>query len=222
MADDRIPAEFLGMARQLRRDVQVADAIFNVAVPKITDALRDRLRVRRPTSKSMSQMARDVVTSWHATIPSRFRLEFDSAASARSVEVVEARVGGSRWSTYGLFEDERGISVNIVVLRTVARDVSVVIHPVANVSLHALARRFQRGENSSVEAVLRDLGALAEPPAGSVDAVATSDGVWLGEITDANDTGQPGRTVRLRSVRSFVGGESLEVGRYAHVHRLLA
>jgi hypothetical protein len=54
------------------------------------------------------------------------------------------------------------------------------------------------------------------------DAVRTSDGVWLGEITEANDTAQPGRTVRLRSVRSFVGGESLETGRYAHIERMPA
>jgi hypothetical protein len=52
----RIPAEFLGLAREFRRQVLHDDAVFNERLPRIMDRLRDASRTLK-TPKSLARMA---------------------------------------------------------------------------------------------------------------------------------------------------------------------
>ena len=72
--------------------------------------------------------------------------------------------------------------------------------PLANISLHALARRIERGREHDHATLLRDLTVLAD--AGEEgERVNTPDGFWLGGTVDAEDTG---RAVRLRNIRTWL------------------
>jgi hypothetical protein len=74
------------------------------------------------------------------------------------------------------------------------------LHPQANVSLHALARRIERGHKRDHAALLRDLAVLAD--AGEEgERVDTGEGSWFGPVIDADDQG---RRIRMRNVRSWL------------------
>jgi hypothetical protein len=71
--------------------------------------------------------------------------------------------------------------------------------PIAICSLHSLARRIERGEDRTHDALLADLAALvdADPDA---DQVAAGDGFWIGPVIGMRG---PNDRSWVRSVRTF-------------------
>lgn len=103
----------------------------------------------------------------------------------------------------GQWEDdgELGVMLSTVTLAVHEGQMRQCWHPLAVVSLHALARRVERGDMRTLDALVGDLGALIDAD-GEVDRIATSDGFWFGGIIVAKDRGA-GRTVRVRKVHTW-------------------
>ena len=79
----------------------------------------------------------------------------------------------------------------------------------AAVSLHALARRYQRARDNSDAAIRADLAALVRSvdeveQANSDFAVPTADGQWIGEATDTDDRG---KVKTILAARTFISNE---------------
>lgn len=73
--------------------------------------------------------------------------------------------------------------------------------PGANVSLHALARRIERGADRSHAALTRDIAVLVDAGVEG-ERVDTAAGFWLGGVIDAMDGYRP---IKLRHVRTWIG-----------------
>jgi hypothetical protein len=74
--------------------------------------------------------------------------------------------------------------------------------PIASISMHALARWFERSGFRQQEALIAALATLVDAPA-EVEQVTTERGYWLGGVIDVMDH-QLGREVPLRSTRTWV------------------
>ena len=90
------------------------------------------------------------------------------------------------------------------------RELSLAMYTLCSASLHALARRYQRGHPTSDDAIIADLHALAAayerlrgPPEGSGFAVDAASGQWLGNALDTRSH-YSGRVERVPNVRTFV------------------
>ena len=79
--------------------------------------------------------------------------------------------------------------------------------PVANLSLHSLARWHERSADRSAAALHRDLRALAANLDAPSDRVPVPGGAWCGPTASATDDRE--RRVSLRSVRTFVSREMM-------------
>jgi hypothetical protein len=75
--------------------------------------------------------------------------------------------------------------------------------PIANLSLHARARRIERERDASDAAILADIAALADADAAS-GQVAAGDGAWLGDPTDVTTNFMVSGVARCMNVRTFV------------------
>jgi len=71
---------------------------------------------------------------------------------------------------------------------------------IASVSLHALARRFQRGWTTTDAAVMEDLRALALWQGGGGEfSVPVADGFWVGSTRETTFAGQTQRSLLVRT-----------------------
>jgi hypothetical protein len=206
---DRVPAEFVGLARQFRREVMEDDRLVDAALARIATPLRRRL-AKKPGLRPA--MGHDTARAWTTLMPPTFRFDMATELGRSCLSISELRLTGSRWRSGGWANDEPGVSVLLLSLGTGTGKVAVEVRPVATLGLHALARRYQRGEGRDHPDIMRDLAYLATPPAGSADAVATGSGFWLGGVVWADD--DCGRRIRLRSVRTFIAAEQVPDGHY--------
>jgi hypothetical protein len=97
--------------------------------------------------------------------------------------------------------DEQGVAVTRVEVKQEGRKLHQRWGPYALVSLHGLARWFERSSHRDHSLLVRDLALLVEAPP-ERDAVRTPDGFWLGEVRPMKSAKD--RTQGIRSVRTFV------------------
>ena len=197
----RVPAEFTGQARVFRDQVRAVDLAMDAALAMITEPLRARLG-RHP--KLRNEMVVGTARLYSMLVPPQFRLGAVEATRHRTeFAIVERRIAVS-----GLRHDEwtdpehrePGVSICKFVLAMTNGTLLWRLHPQANVSLHALARRIERGHERDHAALLRDLAALAD--AGEEGGrVATGEGFWCGHVIDVDDQGH---RIRMRNVRTWL------------------
>ena len=176
----RVPAEFTGQARVFRDQVRAVDLAMDAALAMITEPLRARLG-RHP--KLRNEMVVGTARLYSMLVPPQFRLGAVEATRQRTeFAIVERRIAVS-WLRHDEWTDpehrEPGVSICKFVLAMTDGKLLWRLHPQANVSLHALARRIERGHEHDHTALLRDLAALAD--AGEEGGrVATGEGFWFG------------------------------------------
>ncbi len=121
MIEMRIPAEFLGLARQLRERVQHADDAVNAELAHIVAPLQRRL-ARKPALRP--DTAIDAARSWQRmTAGEQFRLAFDATTDDKQALVItEVRVNGIRLldHQWNRPEWESGVGIVQVKLTTTA------------------------------------------------------------------------------------------------------
>jgi hypothetical protein len=201
-----IAPEYLGQARSLRDRLKVVNvecsrAIDHIAAPLVARSKRSPI----PRREQLTDVARE----W-ACMPSFGLLDttIELVLGKRSLHIRQLRAGASDFRATGWKLDEPGISVVGLVLDIAAHRFTFVMPTLVSVSLHCLARRYQRGLEVSEEAIFADLHILAKAhlrlaggAVGDSFEVEAGGGCWRGCVSDASTNA--GRDLIL-SARTFI------------------
>jgi len=185
-----VPAEHLGQARMFRQSVVVADHRVNVGLSTIAEPLRRRL-ARKPTLRSDQVI--DTSRAWAELVSDAFTLGLRINPRKGSLSIIETRVCGGKWRSDGWDEPDWQSGISVIRITLMAEDgcLKTTVQPLANLLLHALARRFERGDGRTTGTVVRDLKALASGASGCAIAIPVpSGGRWIGERKAVRDEGQ--------------------------------
>ena len=197
----RIPVEFVGLARAFRSEVLRIDKQMDCALATLTAPLRARL-ARHPRLRH--EMIAGTTRLYGMMVPAAFRIGAVKVMKDRAEFCIsEARLTAT-WlhdDAWGDAERESGVALCRFVLVVHDRRLREHWHPMAIVSLHALARRVERSSERDHDALLRDLSLLVDTGDVVGERIDTPNGFWLGRVTDARDRS---RTVRVRSVRTWI------------------
>ena len=113
----------------------------------------------------------------------------------KSLLIRELRASASVYRAENWYEVEHGLIINAFVLEAGPSVYQCKVFTLVHLSLHALARRFQRGADASETAVMDDLRTLgqahhglADRPDGSEIAVPVGHGgAWIGTVETLTD-----------------------------------
>lgn len=189
LASSRVPAEFLGQARALRTAIAAEDQAVGEMVTQLDGTIRDRVQRGNPIPRRdvLAGVARD----WQRRLPQRGRLalEIDLAKRGKSLSVREMRLSSSEYLDSTWRETERGLALLVIGLDCAPLRYEFVKHTLCHVSLHALARRLERGADVTEGAILQDMRALGEAhraladrPNGAAFTVPVMGGSWRGNV----------------------------------------
>jgi hypothetical protein len=200
-----VPAEFAGRARVFRNRILASDNRVGPAINAITAYARDVLR-RRHTYRP--EHFKHLERAWRLTIPDMGRLAYATERGKDSLSIADARLCSSTFHK-AKWENEFGehsLALIIYSGRFTRGHIDIEAVPVSAVSLHALARRFQRSFDSSNQAVLRDLSLINF---NAKDLLNTSpfrqpagDGAWHGEVVTVATSEKPAQ--RILATRTFI------------------
>jgi hypothetical protein len=190
---ERPPAEFFGKARDLRRRVAAEDPVFDATVDALLGPVRDRRR-RFPHRSLRQETLINLVQSWRFMPCRDWRLDLTARLDKGKASLCEYRLVAGEMrkpndpNWLGHEDDVAAIKIDMAIS---GASVHLLSYCVTTFSLHALARRYQRGADSSDEALLHDcLVATRIDP-------ATLPGAGGHKITtDEHGGGWRGRTVR--------------------------
>ena len=153
---------------------------------------------------------KNIEAAWEA-LPSTFRLSVHAEYPSRKhLELSEVRLCPMKLHGPGWDDDseEENVGIQFVSLTVDKLQLEISTTRMHLVSQHALARRFQRGRDSSDAAVISDIRALLridpdEMLAGKEFTVAVHDGQWRGSVLDVQPQDRDG-PVKMAAVRTFV------------------
>ena len=198
-----MPSQFLGEARAFRNMVCAADRRVNAATTAVCRPILKRFATR-PQLRPGAMI--DVTRAWRDTVSDDFTLDVQVRAHRqKGLSIAELRVAGVRWTDLSWTNAEAapGISLVLMLLSTENSQFTFTVSPVCNLLLHALARRFQRGDGRDAAAILRDLRPLGAAIETTETEVPVSGGRWAGERVTARDNVN-GVTVPLLHVLTFL------------------
>jgi hypothetical protein len=194
----RVPAEFIGLARQLRRRIVKAHPEAAMAAEQLTLPLRPREDFAPIYGRSVLRVA---AARWRA-LPAFGRLHQVTQLAAGKLELIDLRVEPSRIEAERWDADEPALALSLrtIVIEPPAYDEKDRL--IVGIGLHALARRYERGSQRTDAAVLRDLVplALAYPEIararGEFAIPLSGGGRWIGTVGSPTDA--------VAVVRTFV------------------
>ena len=199
-----IPPEYLGQARSMRDrlkavNVECSRAIDHIAAPLVARSKRSPI----PRREQLTDVARE----W-ACMPAFGLLDtkIELVLGKRSLHIRQLRAGASDFRATGWKMDEAGVSVIGLMLDIAAHRFSFVMPSLVSVSLHALARRYQRGLEVNDAAIFGDLHTLAKAhlrlasgAVGDLFEVEAGGGCWRGNLTDASTNAGMDRILSART-----------------------
>lgn len=207
-----IGAEYWGKARDMRRRIAVEDREYDRLVDVLIQPVKERLR-RCPGRSLRPEMLIDLVQSWRFMSCRDWRLSLDASLEKHRASLIEHRlVAGTMrrpddpdWR--GLEEDLACVRVELLVNRSI---VHLESRCVAAISLHAIARRLQRAQDGSTEALMHDInlavqaasGEALTPGAGYVVTTHPDGGGWRGRAIRQHGPGGVSQTVL--SIRTWL------------------
>jgi len=187
-----VPREFVGRARDLRRRLGIADLQVGPGLTQALQPLQRRLD-RRATLRA--DLLTDAERRWREAVPSFGRLVMVAARQDRRAPVfceLRAMAGKFRFESWPTGY-EPGLILVLTLVELQCRALLTRQLNVAVVSLHALARRYQRGQDTTEAAIFSDLADLAPyartPDAlgGTAFALPVHGGAWCGERVVVRD-----------------------------------
>jgi hypothetical protein len=202
---NKVPVEFRGRARELRRRLGES-AEHRDAVDSLVAPIRARLE-RHPRKDPHPDILTTAARAWRERVPAAGRLTLDVALRRKSLQVHELRAvtGRLRMEDWGAdAAHEPGIAVCAIDFTARSHLVKLDTQILATASLHAIARRLQRGRDAADAAVMEEMRALAAAAPGEEDVevqVPASGGAWVG---DRRSVRRHGETVRILCVRTFL------------------
>jgi hypothetical protein len=201
-AAPRVPMEFVGLARCFRSEVQHADTAMEKALVTITMPLR--ARVRRHPRLRHEQIAQ-AERLYRSNVPPDFRLggiEIDRDRAA--FRISECRVsptlmndGAWRDTTYA----EPGVALSTYTMALSDGTFAERWNVQAILSLHCLARHFERTGNRDYAVLVADIAALRGAPLENEKVPTPTGYFWLGNVRPMTGPKQQGP---VRSVRTLV------------------
>jgi hypothetical protein len=209
----RVPLAHMLAAREFRKAVLVADGRFLAIAGAGLKPLQDRLR-RKPDLRE--DLIVDFLRYWREQVandPFHVMWSAKPDRKFRTLEVTECRLSASVWRDDSWAEPafENGVSLTKTVLTMGHGTLSSAYTPLVVVSMHALARRYERASDARQRAVLADLSDCVRsanwyPHAGDY-VIDVDGGRWLGSCTTAQSDHRA--TVGLYAVRTFLGPKEL-------------
>lgn len=199
-AGSRVGMEYIGLARVLRAKIAVDYGRAELLIRELLRPLQPR---RRFTPVPTHALMREVKARW-IDVPPLSRLSVLADFTDGKLRLGETRLAPAmmKFAAWGATEPEPAIAVlAIAVICQPPKKFATERVLLADVGLHALARRFERG-NCDDDAVLCDLAELAHgyrsAVAGGGDfAIEAGGGRWIGAVTTVK--GAP-----VLAVRTFV------------------
>jgi hypothetical protein len=189
--------EHIGIARDFRRKIAKAEAEWGDAADRLIKPFQRNGTVRRVDIIRLSHAWRKLPGDFAQLGELKVGLEGDT------LEIVEARLVTSklelpRRSWEG--RTEEGVGIRLLKMRIAPAMFLGDFLPAADIGLHALARRFQRGRRSGLTALREDFVALAAVYPQVVTAmgdfpVEVEGGVWLTNVM-CDDERRPCLVVR--------------------------
>jgi hypothetical protein len=207
----RVPAQFVGLARQFRDRVSIEDIPAGGLVTEL--AGRAMARFKRNSIPRLD-MITGIASEWRDRMPqfSRLRLQADLDRRRKSLRIFELRLTCSEYQDPSWDHSERGVILYLFGLEIAPFLYNFSSSTTGIVSMHALARRMERSADTDDESVKNDLRALAlahrdlaEQGDRAEFRVPVPGGVWRGAVRDVRNALR-GDTDRALAVRTFVGG----------------
>jgi hypothetical protein len=199
----RVGAEYVGLARVFRAAVQQVDQRCHDTLVDIAQPLRERL-ARKPRLRP--EHVFEAIRSYHALVPVECRIGALQGARGGKTDFIvqETRLMPSRLKCDDWGDDEfpePGVSLCTQWFGTKDGRLLHRVQPRTAVSLHALARFFERSGVRDHATLIGEIAALADADEKRDATPTPSGGLWLGTIITAN--GDDG-AIRLRDVRTWV------------------
>ncbi|MBW4091914.1 MAG: hypothetical protein HIU82_12530 [Proteobacteria bacterium] len=198
-----LPMQFLGEARAFRDAVCASDRRVNAATTAVCRPIIRRFTTR-PQLRPGAMI--DVTRAWRDTVTDDFTLDTQVRAHPKKgLSIAELRLASARWKNteWGGAESAPGVSLVLMLLSTENDRLTFTVTPVANLLLHALGRRFQRGDGHDTAAILRDLRPLGAVIETSDVEIPVSAGRWVGERVTVRDDVE-NRNVPMLHVQTFL------------------
>jgi hypothetical protein len=158
-----VPAEFTGMARAFRRSLEAEDSLAAATIETICGSVCARYRRGDRVGRLLN--LQNALREWREAVPTRGRIALETRLNehTKRLQITELRARPavftrSEWSG----EMEPSILVVVVGMSARPKRFSATHATLAAISLHALARRYQRARDTSDAALLHDLRVLAE------------------------------------------------------------
>jgi hypothetical protein len=201
-----VDREWVGRARALWRRLEREYTSVRAAQDQLIAAV-ERLGHRRRGFRRLpiAETLRSVASRWRA-LPAETRLgPLKLSQTGKKLSLAEVRVVPSRMRMESWSESELVLGLSLIQIDYGAQ-IIVSRKPLGDASLHAVARRYQRGTDRSDKAVLRDLLELAcafpeQVLTGADFRVAASGGYWRGELMQLGDGGPPHLAARTYVAR---------------------
>jgi hypothetical protein len=204
-ASSRVPVEFIGKARAFRSTIVGEHALAVAAMDRLVLPLRGRHYSRQ--TPGPGAFAR-VEHAWRSQVPTAGQLRLTTTHDSKRLCITEIRAVPTdfRFLAWPEGATESCLIILVSALAVSAGHFSFTSALAASVSLHALARRYERGSNNSAAAIRADLVALMRPVddvlEGSNDfTIPAGDGQWVGEATEVDDRG---KVKCILAARSFI------------------
>lgn len=208
-----VGAQWLGLARDLRRRVGVEDVLYDQTVAELIAPLKERLR-RYPNRSLRPEMLATLVQSWRFMAPRDWRLDLDAKLDKHRLALVEHRLVAGRMRPLddpGWIGFEHDVAVIRIELRVNRSTAQLASRCVAAFSLHAVARRLQRGLDGDIAAVLHDMQLVAQAARGALVVgagyrVRTDDhgGGWRGRVIRQSGAGTDGTEQPVLAIRTWL------------------
>ena len=158
MLQPAVAAEFIGRAREFRARFATADPQTGAAIDQIVLPLRQRSE-RHPTPR-VEQLA-GLARQWRALVPEHGRLQLTIDHRRTRLTIAETRIGAANYWQEEWDSVEPGILLLHMRLHIAPHVFDADMVPLAAVSLHALARRYQKAWQVGDAAIFADLCSLA-------------------------------------------------------------
>jgi len=152
--DNRVPAMYLGQARMFRQRVAASEAAIETLVPKLWQMVRSHGRQHRNPPPAVAGI-------WQRHMPQagRVSLTIDSKRTALRIVEDRALVTRFRIHRWAGAEWEPSVGVSRFVIAVDHGQVTQTVQSIAEFSMHAIARRIERGSDARDDAIFDDMRA---------------------------------------------------------------
>jgi hypothetical protein len=193
-----VPKEYVGRARALRQRIEAEDDEYAATIGKLIAPIAARRR-KFPVRNLRPGMLPAFVQGWRYMDARDYRTDLAARLERTRASITERRVvaGAARSGAWGEDDFEIGVGIDEVTVTVDGNRLDLSSRTLVLFSLHALARRYQRGRDNDDAAILHDLDLAARADPDGLDA-----GGGFKIATDAEGGGWRGRLVWLHDQNS--------------------